>query len=226
MKRHPEKIVSIVFTIVGIVLMIVGVIVFIAIRGTGDKSASGKAIITQINYSSIYIEYNVHGKRYAHSLDYYNSGMYVGEEIDIRYNPNNPEQVSVKGEEYFALIPAGIGIIFLTIGSVILIVKYKKKKSNEALVESGQRIDAEIDDVSVNYNIRMNGRCPYYITCRWENPSDGKMYLFKSKSIWYDPQPIIDDIQIETLPVYINMNNLKKYYVCIDELENKVVDLR
>ena len=67
---------------------------------------------------------------------------------------------------------------------------------------------------------RVNGRHPYRIICEWSNPLDNKKYIFKSKNIWINPEDIIIERDIQQFPVYINRDNMKKYVVDIDILEN------
>ena len=55
--------------------------------------------------------------------------------------------------------------------------------------------------------------------------SSGLVYLFRSNNIWYNPESIIEERQLKQLPVYLDENNYKKYYVGIDELEDMVQDL-
>lgn len=43
-------------------------------------------------------------------------------------------------------------------------------------------------------------------------------YTFKSLNLWNNPESIIEEKNIKVLPVYINMNNKKQYYVDVDSL--------
>ena len=46
-------------------------------------------------------------------------------------------------------------------------------------------------------------------------------YIVKSKNIWINPENTIIERNIKQFPVYINRNDIKKYFVDIDILENK-----
>ena len=50
---------------------------------------------------------------------------------------------------------------------------------------------------------------PYFIVCKYVE-ANGKEYLFKSKSLLYNPSALITEKQLK---VYVDLKNPKKYYV-------------
>ena len=50
--------------------------------------------------------------------------------------------------------------------------------------------------------------------------------LFKSENLYYNPKSIILDMNLNTFPVFIDMNNKKNYSVDISAIKQALVDLR
>ena len=168
----------------------------------------------------MYVSYNVDGRTYESELNGYSSSFYEGKEINIYYDKNNPNKIGMKSLDLLFLMFPGFGLIFFAIGGTGLLIKSKNKKLETSLKEKGDVIYADYVETIVNRSYRVNGRHPYQIICEWSNPLDDKKYIFKSKNIWIKPENIIIERNIKQFPIYINRNNMKKYVLDIDILEN------
>lgn len=113
----------------------------------------------------------------------------------------------------------GTGLSFLLIGIVFLLITVKKKSIHTRLLQSGSYILAEISGVTLNYNIRVNGKSPYVVECRYQDGS-GNVHIFKSSCLFFDPYPLLKS---QTVKVYVEGENYKHYYVDIDEILPKVI---
>ena len=111
----------------------------------------------------------------------------------------------------WTLIHAGIGAVFLIVAVSFLVYLRRRAAMEAHLLETGTRIQANIDDVTLNYSVRVNGRCPYVIQCSWLDPQSRKVYVFRSDSIWYNPMPYLGSRT--TLPVCIDPDNPRRYVV-------------
>ena len=109
------------------------------------------------------------------------------------------------------LIHVGLGAVFVILSISFLVYLRRRAATESRLLETGTRIQANIDDVSLNYSVRVNWRHPYVIQCSWLDPQTQKVYVFHSDSIWYNPTPYLGDRT--TLPVYIDPDNPKHYVV-------------
>lgn len=49
--------------------------------------------------------------------------------------------------------------------------------------------------------------------------------MLKRKNIWVNPKNFIEEKNINTFPVYINLANKKQYFIDIDSLTENVIDL-
>ena len=229
-----ENLIWIIFASIGITFVIIGLVLFGNIFNYADK-VDTIGIITKISsYGStdndinykVYVSYIVDGKEYESMLNGYSSSFYEGKEINIYYDKNNPSKIGVKSLDLLFLIFPVTGLIFLIIGTTGILVKMNKRKLEKILKENGELIYANYVETVLNTSYRVNGRCPYNIICEWNNTLDGSKYIFKSKSIWINPENIIKEKNIKQFPVYIDKNNKKKYAVDIDILTENVVDLR
>lgn len=211
------------FTIVGAITVIVGLIVFFCVCNYKNKIDTVGVITDTGNGTTV--SYSVEGEEHESSLSGYSSSFHVGDEIQIYYDKDDVSKIGSKSLDLLFLILPGIGSIFLLIGLIGLTVVLHKKKKEKKLKENGELVDAVYLETVMNRKFRVNGRCPYNIIVQWNNSQDGKTYLLRSNSIWFNPENIIKERNIKTFPVYVNPNNKKQYVIDTDILNENVVDL-
>lgn len=232
-ENQSEKRIYITFIIVGFVLLIFGIILSsIVFSKKGKVETIG--IISRIVRSygnddsteyNVFVTYEVEGKVYESKLDAYASSFYEGKEIPIYYMENNVQQIGSLSFNALILIFPGVGLIFFISGLIKILKDKRGMSKKEKLKQTGQRIDAQIQEIMRNTSYAVNNRNPYMIICRWYNPADQKSYLFKSQNLWQNPADLIQEKNIQTLPVYYNPNKIKEYVVDLDEITESVVDL-
>jgi len=230
------NIVWLIFTIMGIIFLVVGIFFsYQTLIASKDNKVETTGKITQIipyrttsrdRGYDVYVSYVVEGQEYESRLNAYSSSFYEGKEIEIYYNKNNPHEIGSSSLDLLVLMFPAMGLLFAMIGGTGLFVKINKKRNMRKLKETGDIIHAKYVETIRNTAYAVNGMHPYNIVCEWNNPSDGKKYLFKSENIWANPEKIIEERNIETFPVYINPENMKKYAIDIDSITEDVVDLR
>lgn len=222
-----ENMIGGIFLVVGVIMLIITGIVYGKMIQTKQGMVKEKAIITEITESNqVYVEYFAKGKAYYKRIPIFSSGMKEGDTMEIYYDKENPSEMQVKEEWVVFIAWPILGIVFSAIGGGIVFSKIYKAQKKKKLMETGERVEAELEEIVLNTNYSVNGRHPYYIYCRWINPSTGETYLLKSDSIWYDPQPRIEEKNIQTFPVYMNPSNRRKYTVSLEEIEENIIDLR
>ncbi len=221
------------FFIFGLVGFLAGVFVCIHIFSHNNETIT-TATITKIerymDYNrnrqyDVIVSYNVNGKKYESRLMGYSTSFREGQEIEVYYKNDNPSVVNATKLDWLSLIFPAISFIFILVGGIPLIVLIKNSKKEKKLIEHGKKIYANFVEVKINSMYRVNNKSPYNIICQWNNPNDGKIYIFKSKNIWFNPQKIIEEKNIKMFPVYIDENNIKKYAMDTDEVTSKMVDL-
>lgn len=171
---------------------------------------------------TVYVEFNVENKEYSGILNEYNSGMYIGKEVTVYYDPQNPNNFKSSGSKYAGYLVSGFGLIFFLVGAIPLGVMAKKSNNSKKLKETGTLIEAEIDSVYLNRNYTVNGRHPYRLSAHAQLPNSEKIYTFESENVWGNLQAVIDTHKIEKVNVYIDLDNPKKYCVDLDEIKSYI----
>lgn len=101
------------------------------------------------------------------------------------------------------------GIIFFVLGLAFLAAVSRRRRDRAWLAENGRTIQAEIVGVRYDTRVRVNGRCPLVLQCQAVNPADGKVYVFESDSLWFDPTPFLDGQT--TMPVLVDPDDYHRY---------------
>ena len=131
--------------------------------------------------------------------------------------------LGVSGSLILCFIVPSLWLFSIIFGSVLAVFfnrwnnlhdnLFYEKRKKEKLIANGKYIYADIVDIDVNVyqkvqidRISMN---PYFIVCKYVE-ANGKEYLFKSKSLLYNPSALITEKQLK---VYVDLKNPKKYYV-------------
>lgn len=213
------------FLIIGIIITSIGLYTSIKMLDNSNKEDTIGTITSIVSTSSdnpdVYVTYNVDGKRYTSVMRGYSSTFYEGKKIDIYYMKNDPNIIGNKKLELLILLLPFIGLIFLLIGGTNIFKIISNKKKKERLIKTGIKIEATYIETNTNFNLRVLGRNPSNIICEYDDPVSNNTYKFKSERLWYDPSLYISDCEIETFTVYVNKNDMKDYYVDIEELIDK-----
>ena len=132
------------------------------------------------------------------------------------YDPARPNQASVDG--FFslwgvALILGGIGAVFTAVGGLVLALhvrirlneaaRSREREALEDLRQFGRKVDAKFREVRPGFDD------DYRIVAQWHDPAAGKVYVFESDPIGYDPSEFITG----TVPVYIDPDDPRRYLV-------------
>lgn len=233
--KKVEWLFGIIFSGVGLIFFIVGISIALNNINFRNNALETTAVISSIERyrdsdgdtrHTVYVRYTIDSREYEEHLNFYSSGMYEGKEISIYYSPEQPGRILAKSSfPFFVFFFPSMGLAFAAIGFVFIFYKIKKIKNRKYLMENGELVYAEITGVDYNRSYRVNGRNPYVITCKWVDSSTGLFYFFTSENIWFDPELVIYERDIKTLPVYIDRDNPKKYAVSLEELESMVANV-
>ena len=116
----------------------------------------------------------------------------------------------------FTILFCSIGGVFTIIGASFLIVTLLSKKKRKKLIETGRKYYAEVTDAIINYHVQVNCKNPYRLDCKYIDEVTGITYLYRSDNVWDNPDQYIG-LQV---PVYVNPNKTKEYYVAVEELSS------
>lgn len=212
----PKVIFKDVFRAIGIIFMIVGVS-FLAETVWLTYSASkfyanavpAEGRIERISSKVIYVSYEADGEEMMSPLDFYDSAMRVGDSIKLYYSADDPNKIQTKESQLLILVFGIVGTAMLGIGAGLVVHSVRKKAEGKRLKEMGMCLNGEIVGIAVNRRISSNYRHPYVLQCQCTTP-DGQMRLYQSGPIWYNPTKLLTSAYV---PVYVDRNNFKKYYV-------------
>lgn len=224
------KIIGTIFALIGLIVIIVGICLSTANSEFMKTANFAEGIITDVTsyrdsdgdtHRTVYVAYEVDGIRYEDTTSFTSSSMREGKKIKIYYNPDLPSDFRVEGETVFeAVFPIAFGGIFFIVGMSLVVPGVIHSINQNKVKQQGELIEAEIDDIDVNYGYTVNGRHPYIINCSWKDHNTGELYQFRSNNLWFDPEKLLDGKK--TIQVYVNMQKPKIYYVDTSELEKLV----
>ena len=230
MKRNQTiSVGAVVFLIIGIVLFAVGIVMSMNTFNDAGREETTATIIHIETYSTgrnrhwnTYVRYEVDGQLLEGKLGSYSSSYFVGKEIAILYDINDPSQITAKGTRFIVLLMPFMGLVFGCVGAWSLLSPRIKRRRKDFLRENGTTIHASYMGTEENRAFSANGRHPYRITCRWRDPEDGTERIFRSENLWQDPSYEIESRHITTFTVYMHPDKKKRYVMDLDPITEEV----
>lgn len=225
-KNKSVSMTNILFAVVGGLFFAIGAFLVISTISFKANAEEVMALITQMRpYEDnegdtsyeVDVQYEYEGFTFYATLDTYSSGMREGKCISILVNKDDPTDVVEPGTNLV------IGIVFMALGGIVILVggvsmfkewKYKKKLDN--LKRTGKRLQARIDQITVNERIAINEEHPYVIWCSYVDESSGARFEYKSENIWNDPYEVCDVGSV--IDVLVSANDYLEYVVDVDSL--------
>ena len=141
----------------------------------------------------------------------------IGEKVRVLYDPQTPEDVSIGNsltdKRFPAYIFGGIGMIFDLVGGGFLFFLVRRRRGKARLDENGTLVQATIEEVFQDMHVRMNGKNPWKVRCRWRDPLTGDLRLFISEGMEAPPARYAPG---STVAVLMNPSNPKQYRVMLD----------
>lgn len=218
--NKTEKSIFLVFFLVGLLLVGIGVVWIINSVKISDEAITTNATITEIDsyrdsdgdrHHSVYVSYEAEGKVYDNvRLGEYNSSMYEGKVIEVKYLKDNP------GKPYSSLWMGPImlmfmGAVFGAVGGFPLVAAIGNGKKQKKLMANGKCLQAKVESIDLNRSYKVNGRSPYILICTYGDEFADVIYRFKSGNIWRDPS--ISTPVGSIIDVYVDPQDYSKYYV-------------
>lgn len=216
-----------IFAGIGAIFLIVSIVLMVDNQNFKSKADKIVGIITEINtyYDSdddlnheVWVSYQYNGETYESRLSEYSSSMYEGGRIDLYVDPENPHKVrSGSAATILFFIFGGLGLVFFLIGSGFLVKEILHKSKQKQLKQNGRKLRATITGGDMCYTITINNRHPYKLDCMYQDEFTKESYLFSSDYVFDPPENYID-AQVD---VYVDPNEMSKYYVDMDSLSNR-----
>lgn len=108
------------------------------------------------------------------------------------------------------IIPFIFGVISASIGFTPAIIFFRKKWIKHKVIKMNVVIETEFFDIThAQYNI--SGFTPLIVRSQWFDIENNLIYQFKSSPLSVDPSKYLS--KALKIPVFINPNNPKEYYM-------------
>lgn len=229
------KTVKILFTLVGILLLTGAFFSFNSTRSFLSEATLTQGSITElrakksrdsddgstsITYTPVVKFTTADGEKimYVSSTSSNPPSYYPGDAVDIYYLPSQPQKAKIDGFMglwFGTTLLTGLGVVFFFVGFLSVLFTKMKERKEVSLMKSGTPLETTYQGVEHNTGLKINGRSPYRIITHWLNPETSELHIFKSKNIWFDPSRYINN---ETITVFLEDENLKKYHVDVSFL--------
>jgi hypothetical protein len=140
----------------------------------------------------------------------------VGDRVGVLYDPARPAGATING--FFALWGAAVilgllGLPFAAAGGILLAIAFRVRAAAAArarlraelqgLRRHGRRVAAKVLEV------RPGPPGFYRVASQWYDPAAGRVYVFESDPIGYDPSEFLAG----TVPVFIDPQDPRRYLV-------------
>ena len=225
-KNKSVNMANILFAVVGGLFFAIGAYLVISTLTFKINAEEVMALITDmIPYEDsdgdtsyeVEVEYEYEGFTFSAVLDTYSSGMREGEWISILVNKDDPMEIVEPGTNLV------IGIVFMALGGIAILVggisfikEQKHKKKLDDLRKNGKRLQARIDQITLNENIAINEEHPYIIWCSYVDEFSGARFEYKSENIWNDVYEVCDVGSV--IDVLVKPDDYLDYVVDVDSL--------
>lgn len=227
--------ICIAFTVIGAILLVLGLIWIYQTQNFLGRCLETKGVVIDLSWRydsegnpSAYPVFQFVNQRTAEEITVwsetrsYPPSYHLGQEVNILYDPENPTNAVIKSFLNIwlgPLIVTGLGGIFSTVGLIPLGFDIRKRRTIEYLKTHGIIIHGEVSKIYMVYSRSADGEHPWRISVQWTNPDSGRLHVFESDYIWYDPS---DFVKIgEKMEVRIDPKNTKRYWVNIDRLPRR-----
>lgn len=154
------------------------------------------------------------------------NALHKGDRVQLFYLASNPDEVKLRsftGLWGKSLAFGGAGLILLLGGAGMVSYNHRRTGRAEWLKRSGLKLEAKYQGVGINYDVEVESKHPWRILARRVDPRSGKLLLFKSDDLWYDPTPFIDR---KSFTVYTVKGNPSRYYMDISFLPDCMCSMK
>ncbi|MBE5807040.1 MAG: hypothetical protein E7317_01695 [Clostridiales bacterium] len=107
----------------------------------------------------------------------------------------------------------GEGLVFAVAGACLLCLDMRRRARLRDAYEGGHCVMADITGVVEQRHVRVNGRHPFVVECRYTDPSTGDVHIYHSRYLYVDVTDLLRSAQV---PVYTDRRSFDTGFVDID----------
>lgn len=162
------------------------------------------------------------GRRRVHRSNNYSQPSYqIGDRVTIAYDPAEPDSAALDTWTARWLLPTifgAIGLVDLSVGTTLLLLRRRRKQEIARLLREGPRIDARVVAVEQDTKVRVNHKHPWVIRCEGTLPGEPAPRVFTSRHFWYDPSSRVAG---RSLPVHYDPRDPARHVVDTRDLPTR-----
>ncbi len=229
----PLVIIRNIFSVLGLALLAAALFLVYSTRSflARAEAVTGTVVemqATRSNKSTSYSPVVDYTTAEGRSIRHYSSfatnppSYHVGEPVTVYYLKDKPEKAKLEG--FFSLwgislILGGLGFVFFAIGAGMRLAAQLAERKEADLRQNGTPVLTQYQAVRLNTSLRVNGRHPFQIVTQWLNPQTGKLHLFHSENLWFDPTSFAEG---RGITVYLDRQKPKRYFMDVSFLPKTV----
>jgi hypothetical protein len=120
----------------------------------------------------------------------------VGERVSVLYDPDRPGDARIDSwanRFLGASICGGLGVVFGTIGALLLIAARRRARRSAWLRDHGRERWVAVGQIDQDFGVRVNGRSPFVVRASWRDERSGRIHTASSDHLWEHPGPVLMD---------------------------------
>ncbi len=130
------RVVSLIFIVFGLIFSVGGAFLCVNAFDYSDKAETTAVITDFESYRDgegstrykTHLTYEVDGESYNNIVKMYSSSWNIGEEIEIYYDVDNPQNIGSKHTDLALLVVPCLGLLFFCSGIILMLIAHKKTK--------------------------------------------------------------------------------------------------
>lgn len=182
-----------------------------------ERSKVGSQRAKTVTYYDTYVTYTVNRQEYTQKIGSYGHETETGTEMEIFYDPENPQRITDGKVNMTALIvPTVFGIFISGFGTLWLILILKGNIKRNRLMDEGVKMTGTVIRIEEEKSIVINGRHPYKVICRVTDSETGEFHDYASAPI----DGIRNISEGTAVDVYVHRERFDIGYVHMDGIMN------
>jgi hypothetical protein len=220
-----------VFLGIGILMLILALVLWSKTRGFIARAASTQGTVTELvevrddddgslTFKPVVKFVAASGEEISFTSSYSSrpAPYDVGETVEVIYLPGDA-RIKGFGSLWFGPLILGVlGTVFAAIGSSILFIGRADARKAKYLMAYGDAIQTDLQGVTHNTSLTVNGRHPWRITSQWLDPVSNKVRVFNSANLWFDPTRFVTARQVTVL---LDPKDPKRYHMDVSFLPER-----
>jgi hypothetical protein len=176
------------------------------VRDKDDNSSTYKPVVQFVTGNGVNVTFD---SSFSSNPPSYS----VGESVEVLYEVGEPNGARINGfgSLWFGPIILGIlGAMFTAIGGGIMLAGRLGDRKKSYLLAYGNAVQTDFQSVERNTSLKVNGKSPWRVVSQWQNPETGKLRVFNSENLWFDPAKFVNTKQITVL---LDPKDPKRYHM-------------